>query len=365
MKASTQATPSPSAKFSLSLAVANWKSHCEVVLAANMGGDHTLYLIGGNVMNTVAMRKLSLDRSGRIQLPPAGLARLGRLRGEAEAERRLDVLDGGRQSTELARARQHDNLGAYLALNEEATLAQARAADARLDAGERTPLLGVPLAHKDIFVTRDWPTTAGSNGKGSTSAMVERIAREAALKSEAFASRLDHCRADAAGTRAAHGRAGRYRGPRPRHGLQPQRRAQSRSGVSRPAHDRELRAPLFPVQSRRRGAATAAMSAALVATAALLVDAGIGETPRLHPLVGFGRWARAIEGAMHADRRISGLLAWGLAVLPLVSVVAWAAHALQLRSPGWAMALSTLLLYLAVGHRSLWEHAHPIATALA
>ena len=51
--------------------VANWKSHCEVVIAANMGGDHTLYLIGGNVMNTVAMRKLSLDRSGRIQLPPA------------------------------------------------------------------------------------------------------------------------------------------------------------------------------------------------------------------------------------------------------------------------------------------------------
>ena len=107
------------------------------------------------------------------------------------------------------------------------------------------------------------------------------------------------------------------------------------------------------------------MSAALVATAALLVDAGIGETPRLHPLVGFGRWARAIEGAMHADRRISGLLAWGLAVLPLVSVVAWAAHALQLRSPGWAMALSTLLLYLTVGLRSLWEHASPIATALA
>ncbi|MFZ2390184.1 MAG: Asp-tRNA(Asn)/Glu-tRNA(Gln) amidotransferase subunit GatA, partial [Polaromonas sp.] len=28
--------------------------------------------------------------------------------------------------------------------------------------GERTPLLGVPLAHKDVFVTRDFPTTAGS-----------------------------------------------------------------------------------------------------------------------------------------------------------------------------------------------------------
>jgi len=62
----------------------------------------------------------------------------------------------------LARARQHSHLGAYLAFNDEAALAQARAADARLAAGERTPLLGVPVAHKDIFVTRDLPTTAGS-----------------------------------------------------------------------------------------------------------------------------------------------------------------------------------------------------------
>jgi aspartyl-tRNA(Asn)/glutamyl-tRNA(Gln) amidotransferase subunit A len=62
----------------------------------------------------------------------------------------------------LARAKQHAALGAWLAFNEDATLAQARAADARVAAGERTPLLGVPLAHKDIFVTRDFPTTAGS-----------------------------------------------------------------------------------------------------------------------------------------------------------------------------------------------------------
>ena len=62
----------------------------------------------------------------------------------------------------LERARQFASLGAYLAFNEDATLAQARAADARIAAGERTPLLGVPLAHKDIFVTRDFPTTAGS-----------------------------------------------------------------------------------------------------------------------------------------------------------------------------------------------------------
>ncbi|MGI9218412.1 MAG: Asp-tRNA(Asn)/Glu-tRNA(Gln) amidotransferase subunit GatA [Hydrogenophaga sp.] len=62
----------------------------------------------------------------------------------------------------LARAKQHQNLGAYLAFNEDLTLAQAQAADARIAAGERGPLLGVPLAHKDIFVTQGFPTTAGS-----------------------------------------------------------------------------------------------------------------------------------------------------------------------------------------------------------
>jgi aspartyl-tRNA(Asn)/glutamyl-tRNA(Gln) amidotransferase subunit A len=62
----------------------------------------------------------------------------------------------------LTRAQVHADLGAYLALDEAATLAQARAADARLAAGDTAPLLGVPVAHKDIFVTRDFPSTAGS-----------------------------------------------------------------------------------------------------------------------------------------------------------------------------------------------------------
>ncbi len=62
----------------------------------------------------------------------------------------------------LKRIEGAQRLGAFLATDTEATLAQARAADARLAAGERTPLLGVPLAHKDVFVTRDFPSTAGS-----------------------------------------------------------------------------------------------------------------------------------------------------------------------------------------------------------
>ncbi|RYG06774.1 MAG: Asp-tRNA(Asn)/Glu-tRNA(Gln) amidotransferase GatCAB subunit A, partial [Burkholderiales bacterium] len=62
----------------------------------------------------------------------------------------------------LARIEHSAGLGAFLATDTGVSLAQARAADARLAAGERTPLLGVPLAHKDVFVTRDFPSTAGS-----------------------------------------------------------------------------------------------------------------------------------------------------------------------------------------------------------
>jgi len=51
---------------------------------------------------------------------------------------------------------------AFLSVDSEVTLAQAKAADVRLAAGDTSPLLGVPIAHKDIFVTTDFPTTAGS-----------------------------------------------------------------------------------------------------------------------------------------------------------------------------------------------------------
>lgn len=61
----------------------------------------------------------------------------------------------------LARIKQSD-LNAYVDVNEELTLQQARAADDRLASGTATALTGIPIAHKDIFVTRGWRSTAGS-----------------------------------------------------------------------------------------------------------------------------------------------------------------------------------------------------------
>lgn len=57
---------------------------------------------------------------------------------------------------------QADTSGAFLDINTEVTLAQARASDGRLVAGTGGCLEGVPIAHKDVFVTRDFVTTAGS-----------------------------------------------------------------------------------------------------------------------------------------------------------------------------------------------------------
>ena len=62
----------------------------------------------------------------------------------------------------LQRAATHEHLGVYLARDDSVTLAQAKLADERLARGAGGTLEGVPLAHKDIFVTRDFPTTAGS-----------------------------------------------------------------------------------------------------------------------------------------------------------------------------------------------------------
>jgi aspartyl-tRNA(Asn)/glutamyl-tRNA(Gln) amidotransferase subunit A len=110
------------------------------------------------------------------ELAQSSLAELGKL------------LDGGQVSAvELAqlfleRIERHRDLNAWLDVRPELTLQQARVADARRARGERGPLLGVPIGHKDIFVTRGWASTAGSRMlEGYMSpfdaTVVERLAR--------------------------------------------------------------------------------------------------------------------------------------------------------------------------------------------
>jgi aspartyl-tRNA(Asn)/glutamyl-tRNA(Gln) amidotransferase subunit A len=79
-----------------------------------------------------------------------------------------DLRSGAYSSEELTRAclqrvATHDpQLNSFITVTAEAALAAARAADARIQAGEAGPLTGIPFAHKDIFCTRGVRTSCGS-----------------------------------------------------------------------------------------------------------------------------------------------------------------------------------------------------------
>jgi indoleacetamide hydrolase len=64
----------------------------------------------------------------------------------------------------LQRAKTHSALNAFITIDETATLAAARDADKSRAAGSAAPLLGVPLAIKDSYLTRGLPTTLGLEG---------------------------------------------------------------------------------------------------------------------------------------------------------------------------------------------------------
>ena len=108
------------------------------------------------------------------------------------------------------------------------------------------------------------------------------------------------------------------------------------------------------------------MTVALMAVAAVLIDWQLGEPRRFHPLIGFGHLATWVECRFYgspalspARRRLRGTLAVGLLLTPAVAL----AMAIT-RLPCVSDAAAALLLYLALGHRSLHEHARPIAAAL-
>ncbi len=91
----------------------------------------------------------------------------------------------------------------------------------------------------------------------------------------------------------------------------------------------------------------------------LLLDRWLGEPPHFHPLVGFGRLADWLERRLNNRGHIRGLLGWLILVLPFTVA---AAYLQSLPTAGGAV--SVLLLFLALGGRSLGEHASWVAQAL-
>lgn len=104
---------------------------------------------------------------------------------------------------------------------------------------------------------------------------------------------------------------------------------------------------------------------AVIALVAVCLDTLLGEPRRAHPLVAFGRYARMIERQLQApqendtSQRLRGVLAIALALAPWLLLTA-AATAL----PHLELLIGAVVLYLALGHRSLREHARRVQIAL-
>lgn len=62
----------------------------------------------------------------------------------------------------LDKIEETSSLNAFLDVRPEVTLKEAEEADKKIRSGEASPLTGIPIAHKDIFVTRKWASTAAS-----------------------------------------------------------------------------------------------------------------------------------------------------------------------------------------------------------
>ena len=90
----------------------------------------------------------------------------------------------------------------------------------------------------------------------------------------------------------------------------------------------------------------------------------MGEPQRFHPLVGFGRVASYVErllyrGETHAPR-LCGVVGWTAMISPLLFL----GLLLSLLEGIWLLIVEATILYLAIGGRSLVEHAEAVYVAL-
>jgi mandelamide amidase len=100
------------------------------------------------------------ERSAPTAPGAAPLAGLG-IAAAAAAIRNGDISSEAYTTALIQRARAYADLNAFITIDEAAALAAAREADQARATGATAPLLGVPLAIKDSYLTRGLRTTLG------------------------------------------------------------------------------------------------------------------------------------------------------------------------------------------------------------
>ena len=86
--------------------------------------------------------------------------------GKALTEKKISSVELTRLHLDRI-ARLNPEINAFITIDAEKSLAQARGADARIAAGTAGPLTGIPIAQKDIFCATGWRTTCGSKLLGN------------------------------------------------------------------------------------------------------------------------------------------------------------------------------------------------------
>jgi adenosylcobinamide-phosphate synthase len=104
----------------------------------------------------------------------------------------------------------------------------------------------------------------------------------------------------------------------------------------------------------------------VIAIVAVALDFALGEPRRYHPLVGFGWLADKFENKLNPEnnrnksiQRWVGAFSLALLLAPFITLAYWLCHLYFI-----GLIANTLLLYFALGHKSLHEHARAVSQAL-
>jgi adenosylcobinamide-phosphate synthase len=104
-----------------------------------------------------------------------------------------------------------------------------------------------------------------------------------------------------------------------------------------------------------------------IAIAAVVLDFMLGEPRRYHPLVGFGWLANQLEARLNRitqhdkpQQRWLGAVGLFLLLIPFIMLAFWLC-----RQSSISALANMLLLYFALGHKSLHEHANAVTHALS
>lgn len=112
------------------------------------------------------------------------------------------------------------------------------------------------------------------------------------------------------------------------------------------------------------------MFASIIIVISLMLDALMGEPNRWHPLVGFGNIASWFEKKLNKPLSItpwlsyiSGVIVWSVVVIPIVAMV-WLIEHMPTPQPQVEIILGIICLTLALGTKSLVQHARAVSRAL-